>query len=423
MILPYIIFIATILAVMARPFKIKVGTSAIIGAAITLAFGLVSWDDLITIFKITSDATLTLIGLIIISLILDSVGFFEFCALFLAKLAGASAHLLFFAVMIFTAIIAALFANDGAILILTPIIIAKMRLLCVPKRALVAFLLATGFMSDSASLPFVFSNLTNIITAGYFEIGFRDYLGGMLAPFLASVATSALFSWLLLRRDIPSTISPKLLPSPLSAVKSRFVFIFGSVFIVVLLGGYFLGDFLGLPVSVFALGGAMVLLVVATASRAIKPLNILKEAPWQVIWFSIGLYIVVFALKNAGLAGMIAHIIAKASELGDLAAILTTGFLSAFSSAIANNLPTNMLFNIAIKDSGDAASELLAYANIIGSNIGSKMTPFGSLATLLWLFVLSQKGIKISVMRYIKFGFLMSVLVSASTLFALYIGV
>ncbi len=57
-------------------------------------------------------------------------------------------------------------------------------------KTIVAFLLAGGFISDSASLPFVFSNLTNIVTANYFSIGFAQYFFDMIIPFIVSVIAS-----------------------------------------------------------------------------------------------------------------------------------------------------------------------------------------------------------------------------------------
>ncbi len=50
-----------------------------------------------------------------------------------------------------------------------------------------------------------------------------------------------------------------------------------------------------------------------------------------------------------------------------------------------NNMPTVMIMDIALENMRNIPNQTLAYANIIGCNLGPKMTPFGSLATLLWL--------------------------------------
>lgn len=132
----------------------------------------------------------------------------------------------------------------------------------------------------------------------------------------------------------------------------------------------------------FALGGGILFLLIATSFKTVKPIHIIKEAPWQVVWFSIGLYIVVYGLKNAGLTSYLTSLLEILATKGDMVSIVATGFISAFLSAIMNNMPTVMIMDIALRDFSNQA---LAYANIIGCNLGPKMTPFGSLATLLWL--------------------------------------
>jgi arsenical pump membrane protein len=123
------------------------------------------------------------------------------------------------------------------------------------------------------------------------------------------------------------------------------------------------------------------------------------------VWFSIGLYIVVYGLKNAGLTDYLTLILQELAQRGDTIAVVGTGFLAAFLSAIMNNMPTIMIMDIALHDIG---SQAMIYANIVGCNLGPKMTPFGSLATLLWLHVLAKKGVKISFAQYSKFGLIIT---------------
>ncbi|MFW5607458.1 MAG: arsenic transporter [Campylobacter hyointestinalis] len=409
------IFIITLLLIIFRPFGLKIGTSAVMGALVSLFLGVVSFDDTLVVLSVVWDATLTLVGIIIMSMILDEIGFFEWCALHLSKLSKQNGHLMFVYVLLFGSVVSALFANDGAVLILTPILLAKMKILQLKIKTMIAFLLAGGFISDSASLPFVFSNLTNIITANYFKIGFSQYFANMALAYVVSTVASIVVLWIVLRKDIPPKINTNLLKDPNSVIKDISIFKFSWFFIAILLCGYFVGDIYGLPVSLFALGGGVLLLIVSSRTKVIKASKIIKNAPWQIVWFSIGLYIVVYGLKNGGMSEYIANLISKAALQGEFYAVMTTGFLSATMSAIMNNLPTNMIMNISLY----GTNETLAYANIIGSNLGPKMTPFGSLATLLWLHVLEKKGVKIGFLEYSKFGILVTLPVLFVTLLAL----
>ncbi len=399
------VFLVTLFFVIWQPKGLQIGTIAIVGAIVSLAIGTVSFNDVLTVTDIVWDATLAFIGIIILSMVLDEIGFFEWCAIKMAKLSRGKGHLMFVYALLLGSFVSALFANDGAALILTPILLAKMRILQLDFKTIVAFLLAGGFISDSASLPFVFSNLTNIVTANYFDIGFVAYLQMMLIPFIISVIASIVVLWLILRKDIPKQVDINLLKNPDEVLKNKTLFKFSWVFLALLLAGYFIGDRYDLPVSLFALGGGLIFLMIASYAKSAKAWLTIKTAPWQVVWFSIGLYIVVYGLKNAGLTDYLAAIVNNLAQRGDAAAVIGTGFLSAILSAVMNNMPTVMIMDIALQDIPD---KTLAYANIIGCNLGPKMTPFGSLATLLWLHVLSKKGVKIGFWQYTKFGLMVT---------------
>ena len=405
MILASTIFVVTLIFIIWQPRGLQIGTTATIGAIVALLFGIVSFNDVLTVANIVWDATLAFVGIIILSMVLDEIGFFEWCALHMAKLSRGNGHLMFVYALILGSFVSALFANDGAALILTPILLAKMRILRLNLKAIIAFLLAGGFISDSASLPFVFSNLTNIVTANYFDIGFGEYLANMIIPYLISTMVSIMVLWIILRKDIPKKVDITLLKNPDTVLKNKILFKFSWVFLTILLVGYFIGDAYHLPISLFALGGGLLFLLIAAFARVIRPKEIIKNAPWQVVWFSIGLYIVVYGLKNAGLTDYLEIILKDLATRGDFVAVVGTGFVAAFLSAFMNNMPTIMIMDISLTNIGN---EAMMYANIIGCNLGPKMTPFGSLATLLWLHVLAQKGVKISFAQYSRFGLIVT---------------
>jgi len=405
MILAISIFSLTLLFVIWQPRGLQIGTTALIGAGVALVLDVVSFDDVKIVFDIIWDATLAFIGIIILSMVLDAIGFFEWAALKMAKFSNGSGVKMFFYSILLGAFVSALFANDGAALILTPILLAKMRILRLNTKTILAFLLAGGFISDSASLPFVFSNLTNIVTANYFNIGFHAFISTMIIPYFVSVAISMIVLYGVLHKDIPKTVDTTLLLDPRSVIKHQGLFKFSWFFLALLLSAYFIGDEYHIPISVFALGGAIIFLSIASFTKTVKATTIIKEAPWQVVWFSLGLYVVVYGLKNAGLTDEVAHILHYLNTQSQTIAVVGTGFLAAILSAFMNNMPTIMIMDIALVDIGN---EAMIYANIVGCNLGPKMTPFGSLATLLWLHTLEKKGVSISFWSYSKFGLIVT---------------
>ncbi len=410
-----IIFLVTLILIIWQPRGLKIGTTAVLGAIASLALGVVSWSDVVEVTSIVWDATLAFIGIIILSMVLDEIGFFEWAALKMAKLSGGSGKRMFVYSLVLGAVVAAFFANDGAALILTPIILSKMRILKLDSKAIFAFVMAGGFIGDSASNPLVISNLTNIVTADYFHLGFWEYAHQMFLPNLLSIVASIAVLYLYFHRSIPKSVDISLLKDPKDVIKNSKLFALSWIFLGLLLVGYFVGDIYHIPVSIFALGGALLFLAIASHYKAVKPWITMKIAPWQVVWFSIGLYIVVFGLKNAGLTHYLAQILASWQD-SHIQSVYGTGFLAALLSSIMNNMPTVMVMDLAIDHIG---ATHLAYANILGCNLGPKMTPIGSLATLLWLHVLANKGVKIGWGEYMKVGLIVTPPVLAISLLGL----
>lgn len=401
MLLSFSIFLITLIFIIWQPRGLQIGTTAVVGALVALVLGVVDYMDVLEVTSIVWDATLAFVGIIILSMLLDELGFFEYLAIKMIKISKGNGYLMFVYILLLGALVAALFANDGAALILTPILLAKMKYLKMDKAAIFAFLIAGGFIGDSASNPLVISNLTNIVTAGYFNIGFVEFAKNMFLPNLLSIVASILILFIYFRKSIPKSLDVESLANENDVIKNQQLFKISWLFLALLLVGYFIGDYFDIPVSFFALGGALVFLALSKHYNVSEPVKIIKDAPWQVVWFSIGLYIVVFGLKNDGLSDYLAVVIDAMLGVSNELAIIGTGFLAAFISSIMNNMPTIMIMDIAIKETG---AEFLAYANILGSNLGPKMTPIGSLATLLWLHVLSQKGVTITWGEYMKVG-------------------
>lgn len=412
------IFLFTLALVIWRPRGLGIGLIALGGALLALATGVVTLQDVSTVWAIVWNANLTVIALVIISLILDQAGFFQWLALGVANLAVGRGRLLFPLVVLLGALVTAVLTNISTALIWTPTVMEMLLVLGFRPKATLAFVFATGFIADATSLPLPVSNLVNIICADYLHISFLRYVMVMVPVNFVAIAISLGVLWFYFDRYIPPTYNLACLPPPASAIRDRLVCQWSFPIFGLLLIGYCVAQPLSLPVSFIAAINALVMLALAgrwfhTDATAVIPIGkVLREVPWQVIMFSLGMYLLVIGLRNTDLTSFLSLWLEVLSGWGLTIAATGTGLLASLLSGVMNNLPTLLINTLAIQDTtglDPAIREIMVYANVVGCNIGAKLTPLGSLSTLLWLDALARKGLRISWGQYVGISIVLTI--------------
>ena len=470
--LPLVIFALTLFCILRRPFGFGIWVYSSIGAVATFALGLVELRDLLFIFLLIWDSALTLIALIVISFCLQAFGFFEWLIFWVLKICAvkysvknakssvdsnadsdaqshesnldsrldshANLHIhtrkMFIALCVFCAFTSAVLANDGAILIFTPLVLGLfLRARNATNPQIIAFLFATAFMCDISSNALTISNLTNIITAHFHYIGFGNFARTMLLPNFFGILSAIALFLVVFRTPLSAKICFR---TPLKPKLSNKLFALHCACLCVFVASFFFSTHFSLPLSVNCGIYAGILLFTLWRKSHSKAKSTLKNAPFGIIVFVFGLFVVVFGLTKTDIQPFFVAILHAISP-DKWSAIFGASALSAFGASVFNNLPMVLFGNLAINELfaplvafGDLPQtdfftldltnstfvadknlkQNLVYAHLLGCNIGSKLTPIGSLCTLLWLSLiaknslLSQRGVDFGFWRYCKYA-------------------
>jgi arsenical pump membrane protein len=416
------VFAVTLFLMIKRPRGIRLGYAAGIGAVASLLLGTVSLGQAAQSFLDIWDAALAFLGIIAFSVTLDAIGFFRWAALRVVKLARGNGLRLYFYIALLTAAVSILFANDSAVLILTPIVLEIVTCLGIDKRGKLAYLFTAGLIADTAAMPLIISNPINILSADYFKYSFVDHLIFMGPVAVATLLSSLLLIWLFFRKQIPGTYDVQAADS-LTRGKPAISPSLLKITLVTLVAidiGYVLTSLSRFPVSLVICSGALFLVAVYWFSlRQNGSMNgekrglvgLARDINWDIVLFMLSIFIVVQGLEAAGVTNLLASALVATSKFPSVLGVFGPSMVITVGASFMNNWPMTILGLLSINQAAVTGPVLtnLIFSNIIGNNLGPHFFPLGSLAIVMWLEIMRRKGVSISLKEYLKVGATLSI--------------
>ncbi|NRD81144.1 arsenic transporter [Bacillus sp. BRMEA1] len=419
-------FVMTIVLIMWRPKGLDVSIPSLVGAALMVIAGSVSLADLKVIGSDVGGASVTIMATIAMALVLESFGVFQFVADFLVRLAKNSGVRLFWYINLMSLLMTLVFNNDGAIIIATPILIILLRKLGLKPHQQIPYLLSAALVDTAASAPLGVSNIVNLISIKIIGMSLATYSAMIFVPSLIGVCVLAVLNYVLFRKKLVTDLKqnrmsnkPKPRCHPLgpnnemattdlqletpSKKQKRFMTNI-LLYVLAIRVALFVGADFGVSPSVTAVVGAAILLIWRWIKMGTSPMDILRKTPWHVLFFAFGMYVVGAGIANVGLNSWLVHVLQPFIAGGWFSSIAATATAVSIMSDIFNNHPALMIGTLNLTSMHLSPMDLhVAYlGNIIGSDIGSLLTPIGLLATLIWMFVLKQYKVHISWRQYFR---------------------
>ena len=441
LIIMLIIFTLTIVFMLWRPMNVNETIPTTIGAAFVLIVGIVSWTDIVDIIGIVSGPSLTIISTIMMSIVLESVGFFKWIAINIVQRSKGSGIKLYIYTNLLCFFMTMLFNNDGSILITTPIIIRIIQLLKFKPHQMFPYLISGAIIATAASAPIAVSNISNLIALKIVGLSLNTYVKMMFVPSMIGIFIIGWLLFLYFKKDIPKITSPisfkraklhspHLYTHPLDPTSNEEdidwnMFKVCLIIIVATRAGFFVLTPFGISLELIGLLGASILIAFRWIRKGTGIMDVLKNTPWHIFLFAFNMYVLVYGLKNVHLNELIVSSLKGFVAQDALQATIIMGVLSTIFSNLVNNLPAVMISTMAIVDMElDPHITQIAYlANVIGSDIGALLTPIGTLATLIWMFELKKYGVKMTWGKYLKVTLIVIPIGLFVSLFSLYLWV
>jgi arsenical pump membrane protein len=419
-------FLCTIIFIFMRP-SVNESIPATVGAIFVLLSGSVTLSDLGKITETIGGAAVTIMATIVMAIVLESFGFFQWAAEIVVEKAKGSGIRLFWLVNLLCFLMTLFVNNDGSILITTPILLMLLHHMGLKNHEKIPYLLSGALIATASSAPIGVSNIVNLIALKIVNMTLYMHTAMIFIPATLGLLLMVTLLYFHFRKILPRTVHttisrlwddpPVKKPHPpkgLHPVKKDILRIPMEnrgkfmrnilIFVFAVRVGLFVASYLGIPVSFAAIFGSLVLLGWRWYRLKISPADILKKTPWYILIFAFSMYVIIYGLHNIGLTQWLIQFLQPIAHGSILKASFMMGILVSVLSDIFNNHPALMVGTITLTKLGlDPLTLKVSYlASIIGSDIGSLFLPIGTLASIMWMHIVKKGKVKITWGDYLK---------------------
>ncbi|MDR6988814.1 Na+/H+ antiporter NhaD/arsenite permease-like protein [Paenarthrobacter nitroguajacolicus] len=348
-----------------------IGLVLLVAGGAAVATGVLPWQEVAVLVDRVAPILGFVVAMTVVTELVSEAGAFQWIARRLRSWGRGSGVLLWLLLALFAVLSTVFLSLDTTAVLLTPVVVTVARQAGLP---VLPFALTTVWLANTASLLLPVSNLTNLLAqhnlGGISPIQFAQL---MWAPSLAAIVVPLAFIALVFRRELRKTYAlDSARPAPAASTKAaadKVLLAASTVVLVLLLPALVSGVALWIPAT-----GAAVVLAAIFAIRRPKVLTV-TLIPWSLLLFTCGLFLVVEAAQYVGASVLLGRMAGQGSGFVELLRLAMTG---ALGSNVVNNLPAYLLAEPL------AGSPQRMAALLVGVNAGPLITPWASLATLLW---------------------------------------
>ena len=332
------------------------------------------------------------------SVYLDRVGFFKYLAAKVMRHAGTSQLKLFVLLYLIISLITLVTSNSTIVLTFTPFICYFAKHSNINP---VPFVFMEYVAANTWSMFLMIGNTTNVYIATYFGVGFTDYIKMMAVPTVFAAAVSFGLLLLIFRKDLKAPLAASELEI---AIRNKPALAVGVTGLAVCTALLIVSSYISVPMWLICLASAAAVMIGAVIcllakKQSLHPLaKTAKRMPWHLVPFLLSMFVVVLSLMNNGITEAIAEVFDGEH------ALWTFGGLSAAASNLMNNLPMSMFFVGILAEVAEASLTEAMFATVIGSNMGSLLTPVASMSAIMWLSIVKHKGVNFRFKHFVAKG-------------------